>query len=103
MLDNQLRDTILKYFEKKANLTEFEQDILDSFNDLYKFPVDRNALIERIKTNKEKYKGLILDEFAVAFIETGGRPAYTPYEQTPDLSLQNSLATQIALLFSKIK
>lgn len=102
MLDNQLMEAIIKYFEKKANLTEYERDILDSFNDLYKFPVDRNALIERIKTNKEKYKGLILDEFAVALIETGERPVYTPYEQTPDSTLQNSLATQIALLFSKI-
>lgn len=102
MLDNQLRDAIIKYFEKRANLTEFEQDILDSFNDLYKFPVDRNALIKRIKINKAKYNGLILDELAVAFVETGGKPAYTPYEQTPDLSLQNSLATQIALLFSKV-
>ena len=103
MLDNQLRDSIIKYFEKKANLTDLEQDILDSFNDLYKFPVDRDALIKRIKINKLKYNELISGEFQATIIQTGKIPSYTPYEQTPDVSLQSSLATQITLLFSKVK
>lgn len=103
MLDNKLRYIILKYCESKANLTELDKDILDSCNDLYKNSIDRNAIIQRIITNRTKYFSLLQEEYIAHSIKQGQLTTPIPWDKLSDMDLQNNLQTQISVLLSKIQ
>ena len=101
MIKDQIIDGILKTLENKLNLTELEKDILDSIKDLKKLPVDRNALIKRIKENKAKYDDMMLKTFALLTIQSRELPVYKLYDEFSNEELQNYLITQIKILFTK--
>lgn len=78
-MNNQLIDSIVKYLETKSNLTEYEKDILDSFRELTKIPVDKNGIIKQLINNRKYDLGE--GEFALAEIQTQMQAALKPLSQ----------------------
>ncbi|MCH5259211.1 MAG: hypothetical protein J1F18_05620 [Lachnospiraceae bacterium] len=101
MINDKMVDSILEVLESKLNLTEMQKDIIDSIRDLKKDPLDRNAIISRIKENKAKYGDMILKTLALFTIQTGELPVYKFYDDLSDDELQINLITQIKVLFAK--
>ena len=53
-MDNNIIDAVIKYLETKLNLNELEKDIVNTYRELTKQPIDRNGMIKKIKENKAK-------------------------------------------------
>lgn len=97
---NNIVDTVIKYLETKLNLNELEKDIVDTYRELTKQPIDRNGLIKKIKENKAK-QGFIMQEKILANIQTNYTSKLVPLEDLTDDELSANLENQLLLLCSK--
>lgn len=86
------------YFEslrQKAELSSLEKDILDTFNELYKSPFDRNSAERQIIQNNEKHPEI--------FLAISKRPTteLRPFSNSTNEDIRNNLGMQLELLTAK--
>lgn len=101
MIDNQTKDIILKFLELKSHLSEIERDIVDSINDLFKIPVDKKTLENRVIINKAKYLWLEKEETKFNII-SGTSTIVKSINKASIPELQDKLSKQIQLLFLQL-
>lgn len=99
-MDNNIIDAVIKYLETKLNLNELEEDIVDTYRELTKQPIDRNGLIKKIKENKAK-QGFVIQEKLLANIQTNYTSKLVLLEDLTDDELRANLWNQLLLLCSK--
>ncbi|MBR2340869.1 MAG: hypothetical protein IKA72_00465 [Clostridia bacterium] len=99
-MDDNIIDAVIKYLETKLNLNELEKDIVDTYRELTKQPIDRNGLIKKIKDNKAK-QGFVMQEKILANIQTNYTSKIVPLENLTDDELSANLWNQLLLLCSK--
>lgn len=99
-MDDNIIDALIKYLETKLNLNELEEDIVDTYRELTKQPIDRNGLIKKIKENRAK-QGFIRQEQTLANIQTNFTTKFVPLEDMPNNELCANLGNQLLLLCSK--
>ncbi len=100
-MDNDSIDRVIKMLENKLNLTEIEKDIIDSYHELSKNPVDRDGIIKQICINK-KYN-IFEEEKTLAKIQTGGKAVSVSLDKLTIEELKANLYNQLLILCSKIK
>lgn len=100
-MNNDIIDSVIKILEEKLDLTDFEKDILDSYHELSKNPVDRDSIIKQIRINK-KYS-ILTEEVALVEYQTGGKAISVPFENLSTDELKGNLYNQLFILCSKIK
>ena len=99
-MDNNIIDAVIKYLETKLNLNELEKDIVNTYRELTKQPIDRNGMIKKIKENKAK-QGFVMQENILANIQTNYTSKLIPIEDLTDDELSANLGNQLLLLCSK--
>lgn len=88
-------DMILEYLKNKDKLTELEQDLISSINELQQCTTNRQSLINKIKENTLKYA----DIQAEILMQPGA--VITPFEEITDDGLKNNLLMQIQRMWLK--
>lgn len=95
MLNEQQIKFIKEFLKCKLNLTDLEKDILDTFDEYIKNPLDMQKAACRIKINEMKYEDL--------FVKVNSLPTTIPKpsSQVTDIDLRYLLDCQLAFLCQK--
>lgn len=99
-MNDEIIEFVINILKNKLNLTEFEKDILDSYNLLLKKPIDRDGLVKQICINR-KYN-IYSQETAIAEIQTIGKTVSVPFYKLTNNELIVNLYNQLFILCSKI-
>lgn len=94
-LRNYTLDIMVDQIKNKNTLSKLERDILKSIEELYKFPVNRESLVNRITENRLHN----LDIWLVRAAQLGN--GARPFSQLTDEELRNNLLTQIQQMWIK--
>lgn len=86
---------LIEYLRKKQYLTDLEKDILDTWNELQKNPIDRSAAQKQIIQNNEKHPEIFL---AIATLPT---TVNRPFYQATESDIRYNLEKQLAALAAK--
>lgn len=85
----------IEYLRQKQHLTDLEKDILDTWNELQKNPMDRSAAQRQVLQNDAKYPEIFL---AIAALPT---TVSRPIERMTELDIRYNLENQLAALAAK--
>ena len=85
----------IEYLRQKQYLTDLEKDILDTWNELQKNPMDRSAAQKQVLQNDAKYPEIFL---AIAALPT---TVSRPIERMTELDIRYNLENQLAALAAK--
>lgn len=101
MIINEVIDAFIEALKSKFILSDIETDLLKSYNELSKRPEDRNSLINKILTNRGKYKdkGILSEETELAAIQTQWNMELKPLNELSLESLKVHLRNQIIYLY----
>ncbi len=80
---------------QKAELSSLEKDILDTFNELYKSPFDRNSAERQIIQNNEKHPEIF---FAISELPT---TEFRSFSNSTNEDIRSNLGMQLELLAAK--
>lgn len=94
-LRNYTLDIMVDQIKNKNTLSKLERDILKSIEELYKLPVNRESLVNRITENRLHN----LDIWLVRVPQLGNE--LKPFSQLTDEELRNNLLTQIQQMWIK--
>ena len=94
---------IYNFLKDKPNLTEIENDILDSIHDLYIFPIKKDIVIARIKQNNHKYPFIKETEILRSIAESGVIGINDNYSLFTNYELKDELGFHIKMLYDKSK
>ncbi len=98
-MNDEVIDFAIKYIEKKANLTDLEKDILDSYYELSKSSIERSKIIAQIRKNRKH--DILEKEAELVTAQTRGNAISIPLNQlTTDLLISN-LKNQLLILCLK--
>ena len=86
---------LIEYFRQKQYLTDLEKDILDTWNELQKNPIDRSAAHKQVIQNNAKHPEIFVAIAALPATET------RPFEQATDSDIRYNLEKQLAALAAK--
>ncbi len=86
---------LIEYFRQKQYLTDLEKDILDTWNELQKNPIDRSAAQKQVIQNNAKHPEIFVAIAALPATET------RPFEQATDSDIRYNLEKQLAALAAK--
>ena len=86
---------LIEYFRQKQYLTDLEKDILDTWNELQKNPIDRSAAQKKVIQNNAKHPEIFVAIAALPATET------RPFEQATDSDIRYNLEKQLAALAAK--
>ena len=86
---------LIEYFRQKQYLTDLEKDILDTWNELQKNPIDRSAAQKQVIQNNAKHPEIFVAIAALPATET------RPFEQATDSDIRYNLENQLAALAAK--
>lgn len=95
MLNEQQIKFIKEYLKCKLNLTDLEKDIIDTFDEYIKNPLNIRQAAYRIKINEIKYEDL--------FVKVNSLPTTIPKpsSQVTDVDLRYLLDCQLSFLYQK--
>ena len=85
----------IEYLRQKHCLTDLEKDILDTWNELQKFPFDRNSAQTQIRQDNLKYPDVFS---AITVLPTTVTLAFN---QMTESDFRYSLENQLAALVAK--
>ena len=85
----------IEYLKQKQYLTDLEKDILDTWNELQKNPIDCSAAQRQVLQNDAKYPKIFL---AIAALPT---TVSRPIERMTEFDIRYNLENQLAALAAK--
>ena len=85
----------IEYLKQKQYLTDLEKDILDTWNELQKNPIDCSAAQRQVLQNDAKYLEIF---FAIKSMPT---TVLRPIEQMTESDIRYNLENQLAALAAK--
>ena len=85
----------IEYLRQKQHLTDLEKDILDTWNELQKNPIDCSAAQRQVLQNDAKYPEIFL---AIAALPT---TVSRPIERMTEFDIRYNLENQLAALAAK--
>lgn len=86
---------LIAFLRQKQYLTDLEKDILDTENELQKYPFDRCAAEAQVKKNNMKYPNIF-----VAIAASHGM-VLRPFCEAEDADIQSNLNRQLDALIAK--
>ena len=86
---------LIEYLRQKQYLTDLEKDILDTWNELQKNPIDRSAAQKQVMQNNAKHPEIFLAIQSLPTTET------RPFEQATDFDIRYNLEKQFTALAAK--
>ena len=86
---------LIEYLKQKQCITDLEKDILDTWNELQKKPIDRSAAQKQIIQNNAKYPEVFA---AIATLPT---TEARPFSQATESDIRYNLEKQLAALAAK--
>ena len=86
---------LIEYLKQKQYLTDLEKDILDTWNELQKNPIDRFAAQKQVMQNNAKHPEIFAAIAALPATET------RPFEQATESDIRYNLEKQLAALAAK--
>ena len=86
---------LIEYLKQKQHLTDLEKDILDTWNELQKNPIDRFAAQKQVMQNNAKHPEIFAAIAALPATET------RPFEQATESDIRYNLEKQLAALAAK--
>ena len=87
---------LIEALRQAKNITPLEKDILDTWNELQKFPIDRNSAQLQIMQNYAKYPEIFT---AIKVLPT--TTSVQPFAQATEADIQYNLEKQIEALVIK--
>ena len=85
----------IEYLKQKQYLTDLEKDILDTWNELQKNPIDCSAAQKQVIQNNAKHPEIFVAIAALPATET------RPFEQATDSDIRYNLEKQLSALAAK--
>ena len=86
---------LIVYHRRKLHLPPLGKDILDTWNELQKNPIDRSAAQKQVMQNNAKHPEIFLAIQSLPTTET------RPFEQATDSDIRYNLEKQFAALAAK--